>query len=139
MLGGLVAALVVMAIIYGYVALRPVPPIDVDFGPDKSSFTTPTPVDQTFKVVEGLPVSAKYKLGRADAARGRVILQDGIGLGSYGYFYTVDVKPADTGTVVAVGIKSKYPLQFGPIVRRQRDKARDMLVEALKAKLAAAI
>ncbi len=60
-------------------------------------------------------------------------------MNSYGYFYTVDIAPAETGSMVTVGIKSKYPFQFGPIVRRQREKARDALVEALKAKLAAEI
>ena len=139
MAGGLIVALVVLAIIYGYVALRPVPPIDADFGPEKSSFTTATPADQAFKVAEALPVSARYKLGRADAAKGRVMLSDGLGLASYGYFYTVDVAAAATGSTMTVGIKSKYPLQFGPIVRRQREKSRDALIEALKAKLAAAI
>jgi len=34
---------------------------------------------------------------------------------------------------------STHVLQFGPIVKRQRDKARETLVDALKAKLAAAI
>ena len=139
MVAGLVAALVALAIIYGFVALRPVPPIDVDLGPDKTSFTTATPVDQTFKVAEALPVSAKYKLGRADAAKGRVILHDGMGGNSFGFFYTIDVAPAASGSTVTVGNKSKYPLSFGPIVRKQRVKAREALVEALKAKLAAAI
>jgi hypothetical protein len=45
MLTGLVIALVILAIIYGYVAMRPVPPIDADFGPDKQSFTVATPPD----------------------------------------------------------------------------------------------
>jgi len=139
MLSGVIIGLIVVAILYGFVAMRPVPPIDADFGTEKSSFTTATPADQTFKVAEGLPVSAKYKLGRADAAKGRVMLSDRMGLNSFGYFYTVDVTPAASGSTVTVGITSKYPLQFGPIVKRQRDKARETLVEALKAKLAAAI
>jgi hypothetical protein len=138
-LTGALVGLVIVAIMLVAVSLRPVPPIDADFGSVRQSFTTATPPDEAFRVVEALPVSARYKLGRADAERGRVILHDGVTMSSYGYFYPVDVAPAPGGSQVTVGIKSKYPIQFGPIVRRQQDKALAALVEALKAKLAGAI
>ena len=140
MLSGLIIGLIVVAIIYGIVALRPVPPIDVDFGPEKVSFTTTDTPAEAFKVAEGLPVSApNYKLGRADAAKGRVMLSDGMTMGSYGYFYTVDVAPTANGSTVTVNAKSRYPFQFGPIVKKQRDGVRQKLVDAMKAKLAGAI
>ena len=139
MLTGLVIALIVLAIIYGYVALRPVPPIDADFGPDKQSFVVATPPDEAFKVIEALPVSAKYKLGRADPARRRVILQDGLTMKSYGYYYPVDIAPAAAGSEVTVGIKSKYPFQFGPIVRKQREKQLAVAMDDIRAKLAGTI
>ena len=60
-------------------------------------------------------------------------------MNSYGYFYSVDISPAAGGSTVTVNAKSKYPIQFGPIVRKQRDAARQKLVDALKAKLAGAI
>ncbi|MEO6013440.1 MAG: hypothetical protein ABIQ30_07655 [Devosia sp.] len=140
MLTGLVVALIVLGAIYGYVAIRPVPPIDADFGPDKQSFSVPMPADEVFKVVEGLPVSAaKYKLGRADATKRRVILHDGMGMKSYGNFYPIDVTPTASGSDVTVGIKSKYPLQFGPFVRKQRDAQLAAIVSDVKAKLAGTI
>jgi len=139
MLTGLIIGLIVVAIISVFVAKRPAPPIDADLGPNKVSFGTATPADQVFKVAEALPVSAAYKLGRADAGRGRVILSDGMTMNSYGYFYSVDIAPAAGGSTVTVSAKSKYPIQFGPIVRKQRDAARQKLVDALKAKLAGAI
>ena len=139
MLTGLIVGLIVVAIISLFVARRPPPPIDADFGPDKSTFSTTTPADEAFKVAEALPVSAAYKLGRADAAKGRVILSDGMTMNSYGYFYAVDVTPAAGGSMVSVNAKSRYPIQFGPIVRKQRETARQKLVDALKAKLAGAI
>ena len=139
MLTGLIIGLIVVAIISVYVARRPAPSIDADLGPDKVSFTTATPADQAFKVAEALPVSAAYKLGRADAGKGRVILTDGMTMNSYGYFYSVDISPAAGGSTVTVNARSKYPIQFGPIVRKQRDAARQKLVDALKAKLAGSI
>jgi hypothetical protein len=139
MLTGLVIALVILAIIYGYVAMRPVPSIDADFGPEKQSFTVATPPDEAFKVIEALPVSAKYKLGRADATRRRVILQDGVTMKSYGYYYPVDIAPASEGSSVTVGIKSKYPFQFGPIVKKQREKQLANVIGDVKAKLAGVI
>jgi hypothetical protein len=139
MLTGLIIGLIVVAIISVFIAMRPAPPIDADLGPEKISFTTATPSDEAFKVAEGLPVSAGYKLARADAAKGRVMLSDGMTMNSYGYFYAVDVVPAAGGSTVTVNVKSRYPLQFGPIVRRQREAARQKLVDALKAKLAGAI
>lgn len=140
MVGGLIGALIALAILYGYVLLRPVPPIDYDFGPDKESFPVATLPDEAFKVVEALPVSAKkYKLGRADATRRRVILTDGITMKSYGYFYPVDIAPDGAGSQITVGIKSKYPLQFGPIVKKQRQNQLAVVVADLKAKLAGTI
>lgn len=139
MLTGLVIGLIVVAIITAFVAMRPAPAIDADLGPDKVSFITATPPADAFKVAEALPVSAGYKLGRADAGKGRVILSDGMTMSSYGYFYAIDVTPAAGGSTITVNAKSRYPLQFGPIVRKQRDTARQKLVDALKAKLAGAI
>jgi hypothetical protein len=140
MLTGLIVGLIVVAIISVFIAMRPAPPIDADLGPDKISFTSADTPAETFKIAEALPVSApNYKLGRADAGKGRVILSDGMTMSSYGYFYAVDVALAPGGSTVTVSVKSRYPLQFGPIVRKQREAARQKLVDALKAKLAGAI
>jgi hypothetical protein len=136
---GFFVAIIVLVIIYGYTSFRPVPPIDHDFGPDKTSFDVATPPDEAFKVIEGLPVSAKYKLGRADPERRRVILQDGMTMKSYGYYYPIDIAPSGSGSSVTVGIKSKYPFQFGPIVRRQREKQLEVAVGDVKSKLAGTI
>ena len=134
MLTGLIIGLIVVAVLSVFVSRRPPPPIDADFGPDAVSFTTATPA-----VAEALPVGASYKLGRADSAKARVILSDGMTMNSYGYFYAVDVASSASGSTVTVNAKSKYPMQFGPIVKRQREAARQKLVDALKAKLAGAI
>jgi len=140
MLTGLIIGLIVVAIIYAFVAMRPVPLIDADFGQETTSFTTTDTPAETFKIAEALPASApNYKLGRADAAKGRVILSDGMTMGSYGYFYAVDITPAANGSTVTVNAKARYPFQFGPIVKRQRETVRQKLVDALKAKLAGAI
>jgi len=139
MLTGLIIGLIVVAVLSVFVSRRPPPPIDADFGPDAVSFTTATPAEEAFKVAEALPLGASYKLGRADAAKARVILRDGMTMNSYGYFYAVDVASSAGGSTVTVNAKSKYPMQFGPIVKRQREAARQKLVDALKAKLAGAI
>jgi hypothetical protein len=136
---GFFVAIIILVIIYGYTAMRPVPPIDHDFGPDKTSFAVATPPDEAFKMIEGLPAIAKYKLGRADPQRRRVILQDGMTMKSYGYYYPVDIAPSGAGSAVTVGIKSKYPFQFGPIVRRQREKQLEVAVGDVKSKLAGTI
>ncbi len=133
---GFFIAVIVLAIIYGYTSLRPVPPIDHDFGPDKTSFIVATPPDEAFRAVEGLPVIMKYKLGRADPQRRRIILQDGMNMKSYGYFYPVDIAPSGEGSEITVGIKSKYPFQFGPIVRKQREKQLAVAASDVKSKLA---
>ena len=100
---GFFVAIIVLVIIYGYTSFRPVPAIDHDFGPEKQSFTVATPPDEAFRVIEALPVSAKYKLGRADPDRRRVILQDGMTMRSYGYYYPVDIAPSGDGSAVSIG------------------------------------
>jgi hypothetical protein len=139
MLTGLVVALILVALIWAFVTLRPAPPLDAALGSDVVTFTTTTPPADTFKIAEALPVSAHYKLARADAGKGRVILSDGMSMNSYGYFYTVQIEPAAAGSTVTVYAQPRYPLQFGPIVKRQRETARQKLVDALKAKLAGVI
>jgi hypothetical protein len=136
---GAFAAIVVVALIYAFTLLRPVPRIDTDFGPEKLSFTTGTPPNEAFKVVEALPVSTKYKLGRVDLERARIIFQDSVTMSTYGFFYPVDVTPGAEGSTITVGVRSKYPLQFGPLAKRSRDKALQAMVDALKAKLAGTI
>ncbi|HEY4169380.1 MAG TPA: hypothetical protein VGM96_21505, partial [Reyranella sp.] len=98
-----------------------------------------TPPNEAFKVVEALPVSTKYKLGRVDLERARIIFQDSVTMSTYGFFYPVDVTPAAEGSTITVGVRSKYPLQFGPLAKRSRDKALQAMVDALKAKLAGTI
>jgi hypothetical protein len=140
MLVGVITAFIVLVVIYGYVAFRPVPPIEADFGPEKLSFPVATPPDEAFKVIEALPASARqYKLGRADASKRRVILTSGMTNRSFGYFYPVDIAPAAAGSEITVGIKSKYPLQFGPIVRKQRQTQHALVIADIKAKLAGVI
>lgn len=136
MLTGLVIALIVLAIIYGYVAMRPVPPIDYDFGPHKQSIESAASPDAAFGAIEAIASAGKYKLGRADATKRRVILQDGITAKSFGYYYPVDIAPSGAGSSVTVGIKSKYPFQFGPIVRRQAEKQLAVVIGDVQAKLA---
>jgi len=136
---GAVVAIVIVALIYAFTLLRPVPRIDTDFGPDKLSFTSQTPPGEAFKVVEALPVSSKYKLGRVDLQRGRIIFSEGMTMSSYGFFYPVDITPAAEGSTITVGVRSKYPFQFGPLAKSARDKARQAMVDALKAKLAGTI
>jgi hypothetical protein len=129
----------VVALIYAFTLLRPVPRIDTDFGADALSFSSKTPAGEAFKVVEALPVSSKYKLGRVDLQRGRIIFSESMSMSSYGFFYPVDITPAAEGSTISVGVRSKYPLQFGPLAKSARDKARQALIDALKAKLAGTI
>jgi hypothetical protein len=138
MLTGAITAVIVIAILYAYVLLKPVPPIETDFGPRKVSFSTAVPPDQVFRIVENVGPSDSYKLGRADSGRSRVILHDGLTWTSFGFFYPVDIAPgADGKTQVTVGIKSKYPLQFGPLVRAQQEKANQKIAEYLKSRIEA--
>jgi hypothetical protein len=138
MLTGAITAVVVIAIIYAYVLLRPVPAIDADFGTRKVTFTTSVPPTDVFRIVENVGPSDSYKLGRADSGRSRVILHDGLSWTSFGFFYPVDIAPgADGQTRVTVGIKSKYPLQFGPLVRAQQEKANRKMADYLKERIEA--
>ena len=136
MVTGAFTAVIVIAIIYGYVLLRPVPPSDTNFGDRKVTFTTGVPADEVFRTVENVGPSDSYKLGRADSGRGRVILQDGLSWTSFGFYYPVDIAPgADGQTRVTVGIKSKYPLQFGPLVKAQQEKANQKIADYLKSRI----
>lgn len=138
MLTGAITAVIVIAIIYGYVLLRPLPAIDADFGPRKVTFTTGVPAAEVFRIVENAGPGDSYRLGRSDAGRGRVILQDGLSWTSFGFYYPVDIAPGAGGqTQVTVGIKSKYPLQFGPLVRAQQEKANQRIADYLKARIEA--
>jgi hypothetical protein len=139
MLTGAITAVVVIALIYAWSASRPIPPIDTDFGDRKVSFSTPVPPDQVFGIVENAGTNGgSYKLGRADASRGRVLLHDGLTLSSFGSFYPVDITRAEDGqTRVTVGIRSKYPLQVDPVVRQQQGKAHQKIADYLKSRIAA--
>jgi hypothetical protein len=138
MLTGAITAIVVVALIYAWSASRPIPPIETDFGDRKVSFSTAVPPDQVFKIVENVGPNDSYKLGRADSTRGRVVLHDGLTWSSFGFYYPVDIAKADDGqTRVTVGIKSKYPLQFDPVVRKQQDKANQKIADYLKSRIEA--
>jgi len=138
MVTGAITALILVAIIYGYVLLRPVPRIDADFGDRKVTFSTSRPAPEVFRIVETVGPSDSVKLGRSDAGRGRVILQDGLSWTSFGFYYPVDIAPvADGQTQVTVGIKSKYPLQFGPLVKAQQEKANRKIADYLKSRIEA--
>lgn len=138
MVTGAVTALVILAIIYAWSAFQPVPAIDTNFGDRKVSFATAVPPDQVFRIVEATGPSETYKLGRADATKGRVILHDGLSWSSFGFYYPVDIAQGSDGqTNVTVGIKSKYPLQFGPLVRSQQEKANQKIADYLKSRIEA--
>ena len=139
MLVGFIVALIVLGCIYGYTALRPVPPIGSDFGQVKSSFTIAVPADKAFATIAAPPpASVKYQVAASDPATQRVLLLDGMTMSSYGYYYPVDFGATGAGTMVTVGIKSKYPFQFGPFVARAQQKAHDAMIATLKAKIEAA-
>jgi hypothetical protein len=130
--------LIVVGIIYAYVVLRPVPAIDANFGDRKVTFSTSVPPADVFRIVENVGPSDSFKLGRSDSGRGRVILQDGLSWTSFGFYYPVDIAPGDNGqTQVTVGIKSKYPLQFGPLVKAQQEKANAKIADYLKSRIEA--
>jgi hypothetical protein len=138
MLTGAITALVVVAIIYAWAAFQPVPAIDANFGDRKVSFATAVPPDQVFRIVENVGPSDSYKLGRKDETRGRVLLHDGLSMSSFGFYYPVDIAKGDDGqTHVTVGIKSKYPLQFGPLVKKQQEKANQKIADYLKSRIEA--
>ena len=138
MLTGAITALIVVGIIYAYATLRPVPSIEADFGPRKVSFSTAVPAADVFRIVENVGPSDSYKLGRADSGKSRVILHDGLTWTSFGFYYPVDIVPgADGQTQVTVGIKSKYPLQFGPLVKAQQEKANRKMADYLKSRIEA--
>lgn len=138
MVTGAITAVVIVGLIYLYVMLKPVPPIHADFGPRKVSFLTPVPAADVFRIIENVGPSDSYKLGRADSGRGRVILHDGLTWTSFGFFYPVDIAPGPEGqTQVTVGIKSKYPLQFGPLVKAQQEKANRRIADYLRSRIEA--
>lgn len=138
MLTGAITALIVVGIIYGYAMLRPVPPIETDFGARKVSFSTAVAPAEVFRIVENVGPGDSFKLGRADSGRSRVILHDGLTWTSFGFYYPVDIASgADGQTQVTVGIKSKYPLQFGPLVKAQQEKANRKMADYLKSRIEA--
>ena len=138
MVTGAITALIVVAIIYAYVLLRPVPAIGTDFGDRKVTFSTAVPAADVFRIVENVGPSDSFKLGRSDSGRGRVILQDGLSWTSFGFYYPVDIAPGANGqTQVTVGIKSKYPLQFGPLVKAQQEKANKKIADYINARIEA--
>jgi len=136
MLTGAVVALIVVGAIYGYTALRPVPPIGSNFGTVKTTFITSLSPDKAQAAIAApLAAGANYRVAASDTAMHRVLLQDGMSMQSYGYYYPVDFQPVNDTTMVTVGIKSKYPLQLGPFVAKAQQKALDTMAQTLKAKL----
>lgn len=136
--GFIIAVIAVVAAVFAWSAFRPVPPIEADFGERKISFVTPVPPDEAFKIVASVGLEHSYKLGGKDETRGRVLLHDGPSMTSWGYYYPVDItKGSDGQTRVTIGIKAKYPLQFGPLVRAQHEKANRKISDHLKARIEA--
>jgi hypothetical protein len=102
------------------------------------SFSTAVAPAEVFRIVENVGPGDSFKLGRADSGRSRVILHDGLTWTSFGFYYPVDIAPgADGQTQVTVGIKSKYPLQFGPLVKAQQEKANRKMADYLKSRIEA--
>ena len=67
-----------------------------------------------------------YSLAQEDAGKGMVVLQDSMGLLSFGNFYPIFVKPGE----VLVGISPKVP-QYGPVVGSKLRKITDAVQGAL--------
>ncbi len=134
MLTGILTALVLIGLIMAYAHFRPMPEIDANFSTRSLVLQVPqAPEDVYSKVSGGV---AQAKVGRADVGRGRVLLHDSVTLSSFGYYYPVDIVAAPGGgSQVTIGIKSKSPLQFGPIVRVQQEKANRKMADAIEAKL----
>ncbi|GAA1219560.1 hypothetical protein [Prauserella alba] len=67
---------------------------------------------------------AGFSVVDTDPGRGLALLDSGMSLATWGFFYPVLVTPEPTGTRVELGIKSKA-IQYGPLVTRQHRKLAD--------------
>ncbi len=90
-----------------------------------STLTTKLAPTDALARIKGL-AGKGYSLAQEDAGKGMVVLQDSMGLLSFGNFYPIFVKPGE----VLVGISPKVP-QYGPVVGSKLRKITDAVQGAL--------
>ena len=90
-----------------------------------STLTTKLAPADALARIKGL-AGKGYSLAQEDAGKGMVVLQDSMGLLSFGNFYPIFVKPGE----VLVGISPKVP-QYGPVVGSKLRKITDAVQGAL--------
>lgn len=118
---GILIGVAVMAVVIVVMLMRPPPAIDAVFGGKRLGFSTKVPVTEAYRAVSNFP-QGKLSVVRADEGLKRVILADGMGWTSWGFYYPVDfVARHDGGTDINIGIRSKA-IQFGPLVTRAHGK-----------------
>ncbi len=120
--GGIVIGAVVAVLIVLLAQLRPPPPMTKPWRGRKSTFVTTVPYADAFRAIASPPAEEKLKVQQFDAQARRVLLSDGMGWTSWGFWYPVDFVERDDGTTeVSVGIWSKA-FQWGPFVGRAQDR-----------------
>jgi Flp pilus assembly protein CpaB len=133
--GGILIGLAVMAVVIGVMLMRPPPAIHASFGGKRLGFSTKVPIAEAYRAVSNIGPGEKLSVARADEGIGRVILADGIGWTSWGFYYPVDfVKRSDGSTDVSVGIRSKA-IQFGPLVTRAHQRTLETVRRLVEGRL----
>ena len=94
------------------------------------SRTTPLSADEVLARAEQFGRSAGYGVDHIDGAAAPLVLSQGAGLFSFGFFYPLFLTPTPGGTMVELGIQSRA-FQFGPLVTRAHRKLFEGLTAAL--------
>lgn len=133
---GIIIGVVGMSAISLLMLLRPAPPIDAQFGGKRLGFSTSVPPAEAYRAIANLGPGYKFSVARSSEPMKRLLLADGMGFSSWGFYYPVDLAArADGGTDVSIGIRSKA-IQWGPLVTRAQKKMVDQLQALVESKRA---
>ena len=87
----------------------------VRMGSRVTDVRVPMDPDSVFRKLQG--IGGLYKVDDADPQQHILVLSSGVTLFSWGFLYPVFIRREGSGSVIQVGIQSKF-IQWGPIVGR---------------------
>lgn len=84
--------------------------------------TTTKSIDEILRLISSFASANGYKIGHFQPEMGELVLEEGMSMTSYGFFFPIKVSSNGAGgSQISVGIKSKA-FQYGPIVGRSHER-----------------
>jgi len=113
----------IVAAVFLFIAISRKSSSTLESTPQRSeSVLTNKSTQDVIKSITLFASSNGYKVSHFDPEQGQLVLEEGLSMSSYGFFFPIRViANGSNGSMVQIGIKSRA-FQVGPVVGRSLDK-----------------